>query len=267
MDIPCLRRYRGHRQQDGGNGPPGQSAGVTDMRAANPSKALLLGLAGVLAVTSLAGCSSVTTTGSDSTGSDSTGSDSTGASSAGASSTRASTATAASASGGPGAAATVEPVLSDGEAALRLTLDGCDDCIVTLKSTASGKVDWASDPIAMAQAEGPVWVKMPKEYTDGLTVLVTTPAAPGTWAAVLNYDNAAVASKPNPGAFSSYKHGFACTSGELTDDKGTLSLAAQVVAGPALAVYSLQALPADGPEYPVTNGALRVEGDFLSCRV
>lgn len=159
-----------------------------------------------------------------------------------------------------------EPVLADGDAAMRITLDGCNDCTITLQSSASGALDWASDPIALQEAEGATWVTFPAKYAKGMSVLVTSPAAPGNWAAVLNYDNAEVASKPNPGAFASYKEGFGCVSAELVDNKGTLSLMADVVEGPGLAVYSLQALPASGPAYPVSNGAMKVDGDFLSCK-
>lgn len=227
-----------------------------------------LALLGVLA---LSGCSSSSETAQSASAaaSDASSAASAAASDASAAASGASGAASsalASASAKVGSYTKDDPVLAGDQGALRVALDGCNDCTIQLQASPDGSLAWESDPVPVAEAMGPVWVIFPTEYAKAISIKVTSPAAPGNWGAVLNYDNAAAGAKVNAGAMSTFKEGYACFAGEYSDNKGTVSLMAEVVKGPGLAVYSLSALPASGPANPVANGAMAITGDVLSCK-
>lgn len=164
-----------------------------------------------------------------------------------------------------------DPDLKAGESGIRLDITDCDGCQVKFQTAPKDRLLWESDWYSVDI--GSQWIVVPTKWTQGMSVALTTPAAPlpagEQYNVVFNYVGQTVFDQVDAGRVGTdFTEGYGCWVG-TTQRKVAMALQINYVKddqGDVVAqVYTQLGANAYGQPVPTPNGSLASNG-FFSCK-
>lgn len=158
------------------------------------------------------------------------------------------------------------PDRQPGESALRINIDGCQECVMQLNSAPDGDLEWSSEPFGVETGEQ--WVLVPTRHTRGLSLNITSPAVPDKPSvAVALYEGLQPGDQVNEGSVKSYAEAYGCWAGVEQDGVFSVTISTKVVEtedGYALLAYTPVGVEPHGKPAETKSGVLQAE-DFFRC--